>query len=203
MRSSCSGLALSPARMAAGSPGVSRSKRNTNSATTPITGTAASTRRNRYPSIVIHHTLRQPWDQVVAVFVPARMDQASKSCATGDPFWADVDDPSKSRWRHPEVRALASREGRQSQVRASFETPRKARLLQRRAQLRSRGDDDPACGEHVSSLQRRQEAGHQAAALGETVDFDVLVERMRIGTANAQAVEGRDSHRAGEIAVGA
>src|ERR1700694_4105769 len=95
MRSSCSGLALSPARMAAGSPGVSRSKRKTNSATTPITGTAASTRRNRYPSIVIHHTLRQPWDQVVADLVPARMDQVSKSCATGDPFWADVDDPSK------------------------------------------------------------------------------------------------------------
>src|SRR5580692_963251 len=51
MRSSCSGVALSPARIAAGSPGVSRNSRNTNSATTPITGIAASTRRRRYPSI--------------------------------------------------------------------------------------------------------------------------------------------------------
>jgi len=47
MRSSRSGVALSPARIAAGSPGVSRSSRNTNSATTPITGTAARTRRMR------------------------------------------------------------------------------------------------------------------------------------------------------------
>ena len=36
-----------------------------------------------------------------------------------------------------------------------------------------------------TSLQRRQQPGHQAAALGETVDFDVFVERMRIGAAHA------------------
>ena len=34
MRSSCSGVAMSPAMIAAGSPGVSRSSRKTNSATT-------------------------------------------------------------------------------------------------------------------------------------------------------------------------
>ncbi|MGY4429072.1 hypothetical protein ACVWWO_001549 [Bradyrhizobium sp. F1.13.1] len=50
MRSSRSGVALSPARIAAGSPGVRRSRRKTNSATTPITGTAARIRRRRYPS---------------------------------------------------------------------------------------------------------------------------------------------------------
>ena len=54
-----------------------------------------------------------------------------------------------------------------------------------------------------SSLQRRQQSRHQAAAFGEAVDFDVLVERMRVGAANAEPVERRDSHRAGEIAVGA
>src|ERR1700759_677022 len=59
MRSSCAGVALSPARMAAGSPGVSRSSRNTNSATTPITGTAASTRRSRYPSIPVSQSCRR------------------------------------------------------------------------------------------------------------------------------------------------
>src|SRR6478752_8835227 len=50
IRSSRSGVALSPARIAAGSPGVRRSRRKTNSATTPITGTAARIRRRRYPS---------------------------------------------------------------------------------------------------------------------------------------------------------
>src|SRR6266849_1209020 len=61
----------------------------------------------------------------------------------------------------------------------------------------------PAMTNTTSSLQRRQQSGHQAAALGEAVDLDVFVERMRIGATNAQAIEGGDSHRAGEITVGA
>src|ERR1700731_1244423 len=45
----------------------------------------------------------------------------------------------------------------------SFETPRKRAAPQ---------DDVP----FASSLQRRQQAGHQAAALGEAVDFDMFVQ---------------------------
>jgi hypothetical protein len=41
----CSALALSPAMIAAGSPGVSRSIRNTKSATISITGRVAARRR--------------------------------------------------------------------------------------------------------------------------------------------------------------
>ena len=37
-------------------------------------------------------------------------------------------------------------------------------------------------------IQRRQQSGHQAAALGEAVDLDVLMERVRIGAANAEAI---------------
>ena len=44
MRSSCAGVAASPARIAAGSPGVSRSKRNTKIATITITGIVANMR---------------------------------------------------------------------------------------------------------------------------------------------------------------
>ena len=51
------------------------------------------------------------------------------------------------------------------------------------------------------SLQRCQKSRHQPAALGEAVDLDVLVERMRVGAADTEAIEGRDAHRTGEIAV--
>src|SRR6184192_4208783 len=73
---------------------------------------------------------------------------------------------------------------------ASFAT-----ILRDAAQGAAPQDDDLACGAHVSSLQRRQQSGHQAAALGQTVDLDVFVERMRVGAANAQAIQRRDSHR--------
>src|SRR5205085_5941439 len=53
------------------------------------------------------------------------------------------------------------------------------------------------------SRKRRQQARHQTAALGETVDLDMFVERVGIGAANAEAVEGRDAHRASEVTVGA
>src|SRR5262245_10480663 len=45
MRSICSALAASPARIAAGSPGVRRSIRNTRTATTSSTGSVAARRR--------------------------------------------------------------------------------------------------------------------------------------------------------------
>ena len=45
MAAICSALALSPAMMAAGSPGVRRSIRNTNTATISITGAVAIKRR--------------------------------------------------------------------------------------------------------------------------------------------------------------
>ncbi len=43
-RSSCAGVAVSPAMIAAGSPGVRRSSRKTKSATNPITGIVARMR---------------------------------------------------------------------------------------------------------------------------------------------------------------
>src|SRR5947209_16913143 len=52
------------------------------------------------------------------------------------------------------------------------------------------------------SLQRRQQSRHQPAALGEAVDLDVLVQGMRAVAAHAEAVERRNAHGAGEIAVG-
>src|SRR5260370_36495756 len=52
-------------------------------------------------------------------------------------------------------------------------------------------------------LQRRQQPGHQPAALGQAIDLDMLIERMRIGPADAEPVERGYPHRAGEIAVGA
>src|SRR6185369_1342820 len=51
----CSEFALSPAITAAGSPGVRRSIRNTNTATISITGRVASRRRRMYPSIALFH----------------------------------------------------------------------------------------------------------------------------------------------------
>ena len=39
------------------------------------------------------------------------------------------------------------------------------------------------------STQRRQQARHQTAALGETVDLDMFVERMSVGTTNAHGCE--------------
>src|SRR5262247_3627409 len=45
MRSICSALAASPARIAAGSPGVRRNIRNTKTATTSSTGSVAARRR--------------------------------------------------------------------------------------------------------------------------------------------------------------
>ena len=45
MRSSCAGVAMSPAMMAAGSPGVSRSRRKTKIATMIMTGMTARIRR--------------------------------------------------------------------------------------------------------------------------------------------------------------
>jgi hypothetical protein len=54
----------------------------------------------------------------------------------------------------------------------------------------------------VSLIERGQKPGHQAAPLNETVNLDVFIERVIIGTANAQAIEGRNPHRASEIAVG-
>src|SRR5207245_6944515 len=53
------------------------------------------------------------------------------------------------------------------------------------------------------SRQGRQQARHQSAALGETVDLDVFVERMSVGTSNTQAVKRGDTHRARKLAVGA
>src|SRR5712671_7112633 len=159
MRSSCSGLALSPARMAAGSPGVSRSSKKTNSATTPITGMAARMRRSRYPSIVIPcpvPSLRVPKQQILC------------HCQYLGP-------------------------------------PRTIRQSFCAVQLRHAGTS-PAVTENgffTYLIQRCQQSGHQAPALGETVDFDMFVQRMRIGAANAEAIERRDSHRAGKIAVGA
>ena len=47
MAAICSVVAASPARIAAGSPGVSRSMRNTSTATTSSTGMVAATRRAR------------------------------------------------------------------------------------------------------------------------------------------------------------
>ena len=53
------------------------------------------------------------------------------------------------------------------------------------------------------STQRRQQARHQTAALGETVNLDMFVERMSVGATNTQAIEGGDTHGARKIAVGA
>src|SRR5262249_21801657 len=50
-------------------------------------------------------------------------------------------------------------------------------------------------------FQRRQQPGHQAAALGEAVDDDMLVQRMRIRAANAEPIQRLHAHRAGKIAV--
>lgn len=52
-------------------------------------------------------------------------------------------------------------------------------------------------------FQSCEQSGHQPTAVGETVDFDMFVKRVCIGTANAQAVERRNSERAGEVGVGA
>src|SRR3954453_6543015 len=145
IRSNCSGVALSPARMAAGSPGVSRSSRNTNSATTPITGMAASTRRTRYPSIGL---------------------------AYSDPAFSTLQKSFMMPFSHSGVR------------------------------LQSLGYPVPSAWSDAPSLQRRQQPRHQPAALGQAVDLDMFVERMRVGAADAQPIERRDSHCAGEIGIG-
>src|SRR5260370_41982204 len=52
-------------------------------------------------------------------------------------------------------------------------------------------------------LQRRQQPGHQPAALGQAIDLDMPVGRMRIGPADAEPVERGYPRRSGKIAVAA
>src|ERR1700692_458481 len=53
------------------------------------------------------------------------------------------------------------------------------------------------------SFERGQQTGHQAAAFDQAVDFDMLVQRVRVGPTQAEAVQRRDPHGAGKIRVGA
>src|SRR3954449_5464967 len=53
----------------------------------------------------------------------------------------------------------------------------------------------------LRSTQRRQQARHQTATLGEAVDLDMFVERMSVGATNAQAIQGGYAHGARKIAV--
>ena len=50
-------------------------------------------------------------------------------------------------------------------------------------------------------LQGCEEAGHEAGALGEAFDQEVLLEGVAAGAEDAEAVEGGDAHGAGEVAV--
>jgi len=56
----CSGVAFRRQDRGGNRPASAASSRNTNSATTPITGMARGCRRSRYPSILVHHKARQP-----------------------------------------------------------------------------------------------------------------------------------------------
>lgn len=53
------------------------------------------------------------------------------------------------------------------------------------------------------SAQPHQQPGHQAGALCQAGDLDMFVERMQPAPQNAQRIQRRDPHRAGEVAVGA
>src|SRR5271168_2223259 len=52
------------------------------------------------------------------------------------------------------------------------------------------------------SIERGQQTGHQAAALDQAVDFDMLVQRVGVGPTQAETVQRRDPHGAGKIRVG-
>src|SRR5437868_1128460 len=52
------------------------------------------------------------------------------------------------------------------------------------------------------SCETGQEPCHQTAALNEAIDFDMLVQRVIVGSAKSQTVQRRQSHRAREIAIG-
>src|SRR5215208_6835167 len=82
--------------------------------------------------------------------------------------------------------------------------PKSGYRFSEKIMLKQRGerDDDSKRSHHaLSSAQRRQEPGHEPAALDQAVDQDVLVEGVIAGALDAEAVERRDAHRAGEVAV--
>src|SRR4029078_6527662 len=65
--------------------------------------------------------------------------------------------------------------------------------------MQSLANPVPPGSNDVPSLRRRQQPRHQPAALGQAVDLDMFVERMRGGATDAQPIERRDSQCPGEI----